>query len=931
MALSPNRLSLSVLAALASLSITAPPAHAQLVISQVYGGGGATSGSPSYRQDYIELFNAGETPVPLAGLSLQYGSATGNIGSVSSNVMALPDASVAPRRYFLVGVSSGTLGATLPALDASGNLTLSATAGKVALVQGTAALNCGGGTACSAAQSAQLRDLVGYGAANLHEGSGPAPALSSTTAAWRAAQGCTDTNDNAADFRADTPAPRNSATAAATCTVAPPPVATLVPIHQIQGAGTTSPLQGRTVRTEGVVTLVTNNGFFMQSLTPDNDPATSEGIFVFTSTAPTVSPTQLVRLTGLVDEFNTGAASNTLTAANPVTQLRNVTDLQTLGSGHVIAPTPIVFPELTEGDLEQVEGMLVRIDTTLTASQNYFLGRYGQITLSAEGRLRKPTNLHPAGSADAQALADSNARRRVILDDGSTRQNPNPTPYIGEDNTHRAGDTISGLVGVIDYGLATASNTGLADYRIHPTEPVHFTRSNPRTAAPADVGGNLKVASFNVLNYFNGDGLGGGFPTSRGASTPAEFARQRAKIIAALKAIDADIVGLMEIENDGVGPRSAIADLVQGLNTALGHEAYAITPPPSVANGTGTDEIKVAFIHKPAKVSPLGEARSDTRSVHNRPPLAQTFTQPNGERLTVVVNHFKSKSCGGAAGADQDAGDGQGCYNATRVAQAQALTGFVQDVLAQDQHAHALVIGDLNAYGKEDPILTLAAAGYVDLLARSMGEAAATYVFDGEQGYLDHAQATAALAERVTGAHAWAINADEPSVIDYNLEFKQPACPACGPDYYSATPYRSSDHDPVIVGLDLRKRILGTAGRDTLSGTAGDDWIAGLAGADSITGGPGRDLFVYLSARDGGDTISDFTPGEDQVDVSALRAQVASSDLLASGHIVLVDTAQGLEVRFDADGTQGPAAARALATLRGVRAGAFVASRDLRQ
>lgn len=935
----PSPLSVLIRAALLGVSVLSiTSTHAQVVISQVYGGGGATSGSPSYRQDYVELFNAGNTTVSLSDLSLQYGSATGNLGSASSNVMALPNVALAPQRYFLVALSSGSVGPALPTADAVGALTMSASAGKVALVQGTSALNCGSNTSpCNDSQRARWLDLVGYGSANLFEGNAAAPTLNNTTAALRAAGGCTDSQDNAADFQALAPTPRNSSSPSGVCSGSGPvnpPSSPLVPIAQIQGAAAVSPLVGNTVRTEGVVTLLTSNGFFIQSLTPDSNPDTSDGVFVFTSTAPTVSVGQLVQLSGRVVEFNTGAAGNALTAAHTVTQLSNITDLQVLGSGHTITPTLIDFPEVQDGDLEKVEGMLVRIDTELTASQNYFLGRFGQITLSAGGRLIKPTNLHPAGSTAALALAESNARRRIILDDGSTRQNPNPIPYIGEEQTHRAGDTLHGLVGVIDYGLATASNTGLADYRILPAEPVIFTRSNPRTPQPATVGGNLKVASFNVLNYFNGDGLGGGFPTSRGASNLQEFNRQRTKIIAALQAIDADIVGLMEIENDGTGPNSAIADLVRGLNSAYGREVYAITPAPAEPGATGTDEIKVALIHKVGRVNPAQAARSDTRSVHNRPPLAQTYTLPNGEQLAVVVNHFKSKGCGGATGADLDQGDGQGCYNATRVAQAQALAGFVDEVLAQDGHRHAVILGDLNAYGQEDPVRVLAQSGHQDLLARFMGERAATYVFDGEQGYLDHALANDDLIDRVTGATTWAINADEPLLIDYNLEFRQPACATCGPDLYTPDAYRSSDHDPVVVGLSMYRTVMGTAGRDTLLGTAGDDRITGLEGADQLRGGDGADVFVYRSVRDGGDTIADFLPGQDRLDLSALVSRLPApqgdaGDLISRGHLRLRDSARGLMVQWDADGAAGPGAAITLTTLTGVSSSQFNPSRDL--
>ncbi|MDO9007173.1 MAG: hypothetical protein Q7U80_03030, partial [Thiobacillus sp.] len=273
-------------------------------------------------------------------------------------------------------------------------------------------------------------------------------------------------------------------------------------IPAIQGSGSASPLAGQTVTTEGVVTRLNNNGFYLQDEAGDGDAATSDGVFVFTSSAPTVSVGDHVRLTAKVVEYNTGAASNAMTLANPLTQLTTVSGLSVLASGHSIAPMPVVFPEAVEGDLERVEGMLVDIATPLTVSQNYFQGRYGQVTLAAEGRLIKPTTLHPAGTAEAVALAADNARRRIILDDGSSLQNANPTAYIGDDNTLRAGDTLAGLVGVVDYVLATSSNTGIADYSIHPVGAVNFTRANPRTATPPAVGGNVRVASFNVLNYF---------------------------------------------------------------------------------------------------------------------------------------------------------------------------------------------------------------------------------------------------------------------------------------------------------------------------------------------------------------------------------------------------------------------------------------------
>ncbi|MFM9916331.1 MAG: ExeM/NucH family extracellular endonuclease [Rhizobacter sp.] len=583
------------------------------------------------------------------------------------------------------------------------------------------------------------------------------------------------------------------------------------PIYDIQGSGTTSTLLGvRTTR--GVVTKVNNNGYFLQDPVGDGNPLTSDGIFVFTSTAPTVSVGQQVQITGTVSEFNTGAATNAETLARTVTEFSNLTATTVLGTGSV-TPTVISFPVGSQGDLERYEGMLVQINVPLTASQNYFQGRYGQVTLSANGRLIKPNNVYRPNDPLRASLQDLNARSSLMLDDGTSLQNPNPTPYIGADNTLRAGDTLlSGIVGVIDYGLATSDNTGLAMYRIHPTQAPVFARSNPRTSAPPAVGGNVKVASFNVLNFFTtftdgttatggtgqGCSLGGAVSAAncRGADNLGEFTRQRAKIVQAMAAIQADVFGLMEIQNNG---NVAAQNLVDALNAVVGANTYAVVPTPPT---TGTDAIRVAMIYKPATLALSGASLSDGSAIHNRPPFAQAFTA-GGQKFSVVVNHFKSKgSCPGDSSLDDDQGDGQGCWNARRKLQAQALVTFIGTVQASAADNDVMVIGDLNAYGAEDPIDVLTSAGLVNQISR-FDAAGYSYVFDGEAGYLDHALATSSLSSQIAGTTHWHINADEPSIIDYNAEFKQPACATCGPDYYSATPFRASDHDPVVIGISL--------------------------------------------------------------------------------------------------------------------------------
>ena len=593
-----------------------------------------------------------------------------------------------------------------------------------------------------------------------------------------------------------------TASCAINLTVAPLAPA-FTPIYTIQGSGVVSLLTG-TRTTRGVVTKVNNNGYYIQDPTGDGDPFTSDGIFVFTSTTPYVSVGHAVQISGTVSEFNTGAATNTLTAANPVTEFSNLTGTVFTGTGNIV-PTPISLPVANAGDLERYEGMLVSIGTPLTASQNYFQGRYGQVTLAAGGRLPKPTNVARPGTPQAASLQDLNARASLLLDDGTSLQNPNPIPYLGQDNTLRAGDTLpAGVTGVIDYGLATSDNEGLALYRIHPTATPLFTRANPRSATPPAVGGTHRVASFNVLNYFttfsNGATAGGGsgqgcLPSNstadcRGADNAAEFTRQRDKIVRAIAALNADVVGLMEIQRNG---STAAQNLVDGLNSFIGAGTYAVVPEPAFV---GTDAIKVALIYKPAVLSLSGAALSDSDPIHNRAPLAQTFRAVNGAKFSVIVNHFKSKSCSGATGADADQGDGQGCYNDRRTRQASALLGFINSVKLAAADDDVLVIGDLNAYAMEDPVEALKTGGLTDQVLRFVGSSGYSYVFDGEAGYLDHALATPSLAAQISAAAHWHINADEPSVIDYNTENKPQ-------DLYAVSPYRASDHDPVLIGIAL--------------------------------------------------------------------------------------------------------------------------------
>jgi predicted extracellular nuclease len=304
--------------------------------------------------------------------------------------------------------------------------------------------------------------------------------------------------------------------------------------------------------------------------------------------------------------------------------------------------------------------------------------------------------------------------------------------------------------------------------------------------------------------------MGGGFPTARGADNPEELSRQTAKLASALTALDADIIGLMEIENDGYDSNSAIAE----LTATLGSQWQYVNPGLTQLGG---DAIAVGLLFRADRVETVGSAATIAAAPFNqlnRQPLAQTFRLIGSEDgLTIAVNHFKSKGCGNADDANADQGDGQGCWNSERTQAANALANWLANDATGTGEQDVLIIGDLNAYAKEDPIRALNEQGYQDLVAIHEGEQAYSYVFFGQAGYLDHALANEALAGKVKDTSIWTINADEPRALDYNTEFKTPEQQA---SFYAPDPYRASDHDPVLVALEMDTRT--AADRADLNG-----------------------------------------------------------------------------------------------------------------
>jgi hypothetical protein len=486
------------------------------------------------------------------------------------------------------------------------------------------------------------------------------------------------------------------------------------------------------------------------------------------------------------------------------TQITPTSPTQICTTGNSVVATVVDLPEPINNDLERYENMRVVFPETLTVTGNFNYGRFGELVLSSDGRRFQQNSFDRPNTPGALARANLNLRNYVVLDDGKQSQNPNPIPYLSPDNTRRAGDTTTGLTGVLTFDFG--------EYRVQPTATVTFAQANPRPVGTPAVSGTLRVASSNVLNYFNGngtnqDGAAGGFPTARGADNLNEFNRQRAKIISAITTLNPDVLGVIEMENDGFGPESALQDLVNGLNAATAPGTYAGIDSPN----PGTDLIKNAIIYKPSAVTPVGAQVNDIDPAWNqaRAPLAQTFQQnSSGERFTFIVNHFTSKGCSASdTGIDADAGDGQGCDNGQRQLQANRLLVFIQARKTASGDPDVLSMGDYNAYAEEDPMFILeqdsgdtladGSGGLVSESKRFVPQAERySFQFDEAFGELDHALATKSMNNQVSGTIIWHINADEPTVIDYNTEFKTQ-------DLYAPTPYRSADHDPLLVGLSL--------------------------------------------------------------------------------------------------------------------------------
>ncbi len=573
-------------------------------------------------------------------------------------------------------------------------------------------------------------------------------------------------------------------------------------IHDINEVGanglpSADPAQvGQRVSVEGVVTanfLDGLSGIFVQEEDEDADadPTTSEGIFVF--------------LPGVADDAlevgDLACIAGTVGQFQGTYQLSSA-EFEVVDSG-VALPTAVdlEMPVDDRVELAQLAGM--RVDLTaetgaMTITQNFFLGRFGELDLSADGFLWHPAELHDLDSPEAVQLREDNLSAMIKLDDAHSTTNRSPTPWLANGDVRAGAETTDTIEGITHFQFGS--------FRIQPTAPdtIEFVNlDNPRPDGPPDVlagadpaSVTATVAAFNVLNYFTTFG-------SRGADDANEFELQAAKIVTAITTMDADVVGLMEIENNFGTSGDALADLVDRLNAVTSpgtYEAVGLDAP------VGTDAISNAMIYQPERVTPVGElALADHpdfvnplggASDRNRPAIAQAFEVETGDVFVAVVNHLKSK--GSPCTVDGDPGHPiAGNCNLTRTAAAEELTRWLAEDDPTGTGADDIaIIGDLNAYAFEDPIHALRDAGYVDAFADE--GRVYTFTFDGEHGRLDHGFLSPALTDNLVGAAIWHINTDEPAAFDYN-DWNPP-------ENQDESEFRSSDHDPVMLGLQFARK-----------------------------------------------------------------------------------------------------------------------------
>jgi predicted extracellular nuclease len=750
-------------------------ASPDIVISQVYGGGGNTGAQ--YTNDFIELYNRSTSTVSVAGWTVQYASATGSTWSKTAL-----SGSIAPGRYYLVKEAGGTTGSALPTPDATGTIVMSATSAKVALVTSGTSLTCA--TGCATATG--VKDLVGYGSTASSSETAPTGNLSNTQAALRKNGGATDTDNNSADFTLTAPAPRSASSGGGGGTR----------IHDIQGASHISPLNGRSISgVPGVVTAKTTNGFWLQDTQPDADPATSEGIFVSTGSAPAVAVADSATVSGTVTEFRSGGSSGTnnltttqITSPTVTTVAHNVAlPAPTLvGSGGRVPPATVIEDDAA-GDVEtsgvfdpasdgidfweSMEGMRVEIDNAAVVGPRT---AYGEIPIVAQGSATRTNR----GGIVLQA-GDANPER-VLLDD-----------VLAATPTVNVGDTLTGAtIGVLDYSFS--------NFKLQVTSTPTVTSGGiaPETTTAAAVG-QLSAATFNVQNLDPTD------PQSK-------FDALASGIVNNLKS--PDLVALEEIQdntgpaNDGVVACDQTMSKLINAITAAGGPIYSyrqVNPTDGADGGEPGGNIRqvfmyrtdrgLSFVDRPGATSTTADSVVNTGGVpslkyspgridpgnsafnSSRKPLAGEFTR-NGQPLFAIANHFNSK------GGDQPLfGHFQPPARSSetqRHNQATAVKSFVDQIMAVNANSSVIVLGDLNDFEFSQTADILTAGNSLVDLPRTLPVAERyTYDYEGNCQVLDHILLSSSLAAKPYSY----------DVVHINSEFAN----------------QISDHDPQVVRIPL--------------------------------------------------------------------------------------------------------------------------------
>ncbi len=534
------------------------------------------------------------------------------------------------------------------------------------------------------------------------------------------------------------------------------------PIAEIQGNRFVSPLVDQQVTVQGVITLIeAGKGLYIEQADSDQSSRTSNAMFIqFNNQSAEYEPGWLVSATGTVSEL--GKRRNTLTS------LTAVDGLTVCATGLPLPRTAVALP-LDVVERESLEGMRILLNGQFTVSDAYQLDR-DRFTISGNGIQFVPTEVGPTGM---MASVHRQQNRSYAL---PARR----LPGSENDELLIAGSAIGEVAGVLGHdggGLRVFVQSSIGGQ-----SPEFLPANKPQP-------GDLRVVGMNLHNYFNGDGKGGEFPTPRGAKTLVEFEQQRSRIGAAIKVLDPHVIGVMELENDGFGSAGAAADFIRLATESTGGEWAASIPD---AGGTGGDKIAVGIFYRKDLLQAVGDARTleGPEFKRSRQPLAQVFKSPGqDEQILVVINHLKSKGSCPKSGENANKRDGQGCWNAVRLASAVKMTAWATRTAAAAKTDNILILGDMNAYRNEDPVHAIRNAGYTELMDDDRGQVY-SFMFFGQAGTLDYAFVSGELLPKVQNAFIWNVNAALPARMD----FPQPWL-------------RFSDHDPVVVDIRWRQAV----------------------------------------------------------------------------------------------------------------------------